>query len=99
MEKYSLQLSTSKADLANTRIDPREDLLCLDSKALYSRERDTALLKQSHWSEEALQLKRIGIRDYAWAPRILRDLFRKFKMADEVMVTLNISCCQLKGGT
>jgi hypothetical protein len=87
-ERYSLQISTSKSALANTRIDPREEILCFAPKKASSHEPDSrnlVFLKSPIWSYDVLQFKRIAITYQAATVANLRDLLRKFTLVEEII--------------
>jgi hypothetical protein len=83
MERYSVQLSKSKYQLANTRIDPKTDWLCLATKSAANSILDMSNLKQI-WSPEAGKLKTIGIAHFKWNATLLGHLFKTFKVADKL---------------
>jgi hypothetical protein len=92
MERYSVQLSKSKYQLANTRIDPKTDWLCLATNSILHM----SYLKQI-WSPEAGQLKTIGIAHFKWNAKLLGHLFKTFKGADELILLHPVCYHYLKG--
>ena len=87
MERYPVQLSKSKYQLANTRIDPKTDWLCLATTSAAFNIRDMSNLKQI-WSPEAAQVKTIGTTHFKWTARLLEPIFKTFKGADELILLL-----------
>jgi hypothetical protein len=91
MERYSVQLSESKSQLANTRIDPKTDWLCLATTSAAFNIRDMSNLKQI-WSPEAAQVKTIGTTHFKWTARLLGPIFKTFKEVDELILLLPRWC-------
>jgi hypothetical protein len=93
-ERYSLQISTSKSALANTRIDPRKEIFCFAPKKAKSHGpdyRDLFVLKSRPiWSYDVLRLKRIAITHQAPTVANFRDLLRKFTLVEEIIGVVDL---------
>jgi hypothetical protein len=87
LERYSLQLSKSKYQLANTRIDPKTDFLCLAAKTAAFASLDLSILKHI-WSPQAMLLRTIGTTWFKWNMALLEHLLKTFKVADELILFL-----------
>lgn len=60
LKKYSLQLSISRQELANTRIDPEADIICLP-RLSWTQISYEEWFEGDMWSQEALQFGRFAI--------------------------------------
>ena len=88
-ERYSLQISMSRLGLANTRIDPREEVLCYTPNLLYASVRDITMLKDPIWSQEVLQLERVAIHGDCANDASIQDLLLKFKVLGEIAIVVD----------
>jgi hypothetical protein len=98
LKKYSLQLGVSTS-LANSRVDPKEDLVCFPwIKSFTSYYRDSRLW-QHIWSEEALKLEKIVIDSRAWHTWTIAEVLQTFKFLKELVLIVHSFSCRypLKG--
>jgi hypothetical protein len=93
LKKYSLQLGASTG-LANSRVDPKEDLVCFPWIRQYYQ--GSRLFRKSIWSEEALNLEKIAIDSRAWHPWTIAEVLHTFKCLKELVLIVHpahsISC-------
>lgn len=88
---YSLQLSSSDRHLANTRIDPDNDILCTlrADSPLHPYPYHPSLvtpLTSSDFSHDVLQLRKIAVAFRSSPPEHLLEILRTFKSADQVLI-------------
>lgn len=79
--------------MANSRIDPKEDLLCLPW-VLGMTDIYDILFKKSIWSEEALIIERTAIDSRAWYKLRIGDVLKTFKHLKVVTIIAHASYCQ-----
>lgn len=95
LKKKSLQLGTESPGLANTRIDPHEDLVCFPYiKGATFPTRDERLFHESIWSEGALKLERIAIDSRAWHTWSMGEILNTFKHLKELTIIMHSHSCQ-----
>jgi hypothetical protein len=93
LEKYSLQLRSSTS-LANSRVDPKEDLVCFPwIKGFTSWHRNMRLFHEYIWSEEALKLEKIAIDSRAWHTWTIAEVLRTFKCLKELVLIVHSFSC------
>ena len=96
LKKYSLQLGASTS-LTNSRVDPKEDLVCFPwIKGFTCSLRDSRLCHKCIWSEEALKLEKIAIDSRAWFIWTVGEILRTFKCLKELVLTVHSPSCRHK---
>ncbi|KAE9369244.1 hypothetical protein N431DRAFT_442926 [Stipitochalara longipes BDJ] len=86
LKKYSLQLDTT--GLANSRIDPKEDLVCMPRLRKISTHLPSRQFSAPIWSSEALKLERIAMDSRAWSAWTIGEVLRTFKNLKELIVVV-----------
>jgi hypothetical protein len=85
----------SSTSLANSRVDPKEDLVCFPgTKDFTSCHRDSGLFHKYNWSEEALKLEKIAIDSRAWHTWTMTEALRTFKCLKEFVLIVHSSSCR-----
>jgi hypothetical protein len=93
LEKYSLQLGAFTS-LANSRVDPKEDLVCFPwIKGFTSWHRNIRLFHEYIWSEEALKLEKIAIDSRAWHTWTIAEVLCTFKCLKELVLIVHSFSC------